>query len=143
MTNNIEAQINAQIVLDHIEQHPNLHEQVSWAGKSACGTTGCVAGWTVMLCDGWKYDEMWGLVDAEGNTARNAYVFREATASLGLEEEEARELFSLKNKETAREALRYIAHGKQIDWEKIASEYDTEQINFFPGWFTHYSSPRS
>lgn len=55
----------AGMVLEHIEAHPETHDQFSWivtdwkewAGDSlpsmaelqSCGTTACVAGWTVLL----------------------------------------------------------------------------------------------
>lgn len=35
--------------LDHIEAHPERHEQGVWVRKSVnCGTAGCIAGWVVV-----------------------------------------------------------------------------------------------
>lgn len=36
-------------VLDHIDAHPDQHDQGRWFRKTACGTAGCFAGWTVAL----------------------------------------------------------------------------------------------
>jgi hypothetical protein len=36
-------------VLEHIEQHPEQHDQESWSMRTDCGTTACAAGWTVLL----------------------------------------------------------------------------------------------
>lgn len=34
-------------VIEHIERHPEGHENGSWFGTDACGTTRCIAGWTL------------------------------------------------------------------------------------------------
>lgn len=36
-------------VRDHIRAHPEQHDQFYWVRKSECGTTGCIAGWAVLL----------------------------------------------------------------------------------------------
>lgn len=36
-------------VLDWIDAHPEQHDQARWFQKTACGTAGCFAGWTVVL----------------------------------------------------------------------------------------------
>jgi hypothetical protein len=41
----------ADRVLGHIKANPQSHDQNYYAAQSACGTTGCVAGWTVFLED--------------------------------------------------------------------------------------------
>lgn len=39
----------AQRVRDQIVQHPESHNQKVWVQETSCGTTACVAGWTVIL----------------------------------------------------------------------------------------------
>lgn len=39
----------AERVLQHVEAHPELHHQGHWMKRTACGTTACLAGWTVLL----------------------------------------------------------------------------------------------
>lgn len=39
----------AYAVLDHIDAHPEQHDQSRWFQKTTCGTTGCFAGWAVVL----------------------------------------------------------------------------------------------
>lgn len=40
----------AQKVLDHIEAHPERHDQHRWVDNPYdCGTSACLAGWTVLL----------------------------------------------------------------------------------------------
>lgn len=36
-------------VRDHIVAHPEQHDQATWAEKTECGTTACVAGWALIL----------------------------------------------------------------------------------------------
>lgn len=36
-------------ILDQITQHPETHNQGSFANRDACGTTYCVAGWACVL----------------------------------------------------------------------------------------------
>jgi hypothetical protein len=36
-------------VLEHIEQHPEQHDQGTWSMRTDCGTTACAAGWAVLL----------------------------------------------------------------------------------------------
>jgi hypothetical protein len=48
--------LNAELayrVLDHIDAHPEQHDQGLWfAEKYECGTVACFAGWTAMLAGG-------------------------------------------------------------------------------------------
>lgn len=39
-------------VLDYIDANPQLWEQTSWYKETECGTTGCFAGWGVLLAGG-------------------------------------------------------------------------------------------
>ena len=122
----------AQKVLDHIELHPEKHDQQAWANTSnACGTTGCIAGWTVMLCHDWKVasNSGIGLKGPHEEYVTHQEIVEVAGETYGLDYGDAKMLFSLNEKETAREALRYIANGKQIDWDKISKEYNTSRMN--------------
>ena len=38
-----------QAVVDAIHNDPKSHDQTTWARKTDCGTSYCVAGWTVVL----------------------------------------------------------------------------------------------
>lgn len=52
----------AKQVLDFVSQHPEKHNQLWWMGRedsydhnddvNVCGTTGCIAGWTVIFATG-------------------------------------------------------------------------------------------
>lgn len=75
-------------ILTFIELHPERWDQGSWWDTGACGTTGCLAGWTVVLADplfgpdqAWAFDPLSCDIDFR---ARNL---------LGLSEEQAHELF--------------------------------------------------
>jgi hypothetical protein len=40
-------------VMDHVDAHPEQHDQTLWWNPEAdCGTAGCFAGWTVLLSGG-------------------------------------------------------------------------------------------
>jgi len=39
-------------VMNHIELHPNQHDQTVWAERTVCGTAMCFAGWAVVLSGG-------------------------------------------------------------------------------------------
>jgi hypothetical protein len=39
----------SRMVLDHILANPHLHDQMSFAQNTPCGTTHCIAGWAVEL----------------------------------------------------------------------------------------------
>lgn len=129
MTPTFEQQQNARTVLDHIEMFPERHDQGSWAspGSNICGTTACVAGWTAILCLGW--DEK-----AVSMNMGNEDIVTAASRALGLNsttqwtENNVGHLFFLSSEETAKEALRYIANGKEIDWETIKKSYDVSGI---------------
>ena len=138
METSIEAQMNAQIVLNHIELHPEAHNQQAWASQThECQTAGCIAGWTVMLVDGWKIEDAeYPLAENQRYAVKfftdgNRHPDTRAMELLGLSTTDAEKLFFLHSEATAREALRYIANGKQIDWEKIGSEYDIRSMSEF------------
>lgn len=129
----------AQKVLDHLTENPHLHNQYLWAGQHGCQTAGCIAGWTTMLCDeytpvfskifpateinGIAYDQLDYYLDFDGNLVHELDTPSIAAEKLGLNDKDKYLLFSCSKEEVAREALRYIANGKQIDWVKLAKEY--------------------
>lgn len=39
----------AEKVLQQVEQHPETHDQNHWMRRNSCGTTACLAGWTVSI----------------------------------------------------------------------------------------------
>lgn len=124
-----EQQENAAKVLDFLESHKDQHNQGFWmSANSSCGTAGCVAGWTTILCGDMtevKYENGHTYyVDKEGNYRRTHCAPEIASDVLGLENEYDRSmLFGCESEKVAREALRYMAHGKQIDWVKLREDY--------------------
>jgi hypothetical protein len=67
-----------------LRAHPNLHRQSTWA----CGTTACIAGWTVALNEG-KQAGDW--LSDDDFTSRN--FAQPARHILGLSRDEAHALF--------------------------------------------------
>jgi hypothetical protein len=39
----------ARAVLDHLDAHPEAHNQYRWGFRGECGTTACIAGWALIL----------------------------------------------------------------------------------------------
>jgi hypothetical protein len=70
-------------VMDHITAHPEEHDQESWAIRRDCGTTMCVAGWTVHFA-GHVID--WSEDDSESCTVdgNRALISDTAQADLGI-----------------------------------------------------------
>lgn len=86
-------------VIAHIDEQPDRLNQDWWvARKAECGTTGCIAGWTVMLAGDeidWVEDSGGGqtacsCIDAEGNPH---FILDRARWLLGLTRGEAIHLF--------------------------------------------------
>src|SRR5437763_16587458 len=86
-------------VLEHIEKHPDEYDQNRWCwlkdeqqDGEYCGTTGCVAGWAVLLStpvEGWK-----DMPSSRVNTIEMSRFYRDKAASLlGLTYDEANRLF--------------------------------------------------
>ncbi len=72
-------------VLDHIDAHPEQHDQRSWTEKVGCGTVACFAGWTCLLSGDEPVPDDDGDIDVEvwvdGNIVR---IPQRATHLLGL-----------------------------------------------------------
>lgn len=106
----------AQWVLDTITQHPEMHNQEYWE-SNICGTVRCVGGWAL-----WAHG-----YSAEDETSIAAELLGLETVEEGCyccedikgPGPDADRLFHWTNDAQAVEALRYIANGKEIDWEKV------------------------
>lgn len=80
-------------VLNHIETHPEQHNQSSWGVKTECGTTACFAGWTLLMF-GKPEDILW-LDNFALSTPHDSYDDVDDIAGdiLGLEEDQRPALF--------------------------------------------------
>lgn len=77
--------------LEHIDAHPEEHDQRHWAQRTPCGTKLCLAGTAVVLSG---YDIRWGedaIVSAQ--TTTGAYIEDLAQEQLGLNDSAANWLF--------------------------------------------------
>lgn len=98
----------ARQIWDHLNEHPDEHNQHSWiSGNEKCGTTRCIAGWAVFFAFG-----------RDIRLSTDGY-FEMGGQLLGLDEDEACHLFLGTGNRAAMEALQYIAKGDPIDWEAI------------------------
>jgi hypothetical protein len=82
-------------VMTHIHDYPEGWRQCAWGQQDAsCGTTGCVAGWTGYLANGWEaawwHGELTGFLGPDGKMWAVGMAAREL---LNLNEAEARVLF--------------------------------------------------
>jgi hypothetical protein len=62
----VTARPNAELawrVIDHIDAHPDQHDQGHWVRQTDCGTTACFAGWTTILSGDRPVTELPGYVD--------------------------------------------------------------------------------
>jgi hypothetical protein len=104
----------AQMVLELIQLHPEMHNQQDWIIQprdprtTLCHSTLCVAGWAQWLHEGVVCDE-------NADTAGARY--------LGLDEDDADLLFYSGNAR-ALAALECVARGEKINWEVV---YQNEQ----------------
>lgn len=110
-------------VLDHIEAHPETHDQDTWGQRTECGTTLCFAARALALAGGvfeWYESvdggELIGQVALPGQPTAGG-VERTAKELLGLDRVEVEELF-FRAREVAdvREVCEQIAHraGEQL-----------------------------
>lgn len=144
--------INSELIdriADHIEQHPEVHNQGSWYGDprlaldaiqaqkpaaitvresidpDACNTTCCVAGWAAVLAD----DELFTQVIARSerwfpgdHDDRWIDLGRQL---LGIDEDEARLLFyAMIPTEQMVELLRYLARNGELKRELLTAPED-------------------
>lgn len=89
---------NLILLRDYLWAHPEEHNQTSWARKSSCGTTRCLAGTAAFLA-GKEIDWSRGAVLAgtgitvTARTTDGLWIEEVAQEWLGLDPEEANELF--------------------------------------------------
>lgn len=132
-----EQQALAQQVLDYIEAHPEEHDQMTWGKQTACGTSMCIAGTAAFLAGVAKfvqYDnkdvpEVEAIIKLDANLidSKESDPFVKVGADLlGLDIADADRLFFCWDEEKAKEALRYVANGKQIDWQKVYHQFAGE-----------------
>lgn len=113
----------AQAILDILRLEPELHRQSIWEDDGlfgavscgpgeteTCGTTRCVGGWAIWLHHG-------SVTAATGDSNSTARVI--AGELLGLDYEDAENLFYNTTDAQAISALEAIAEGRPIDWDEI------------------------
>lgn len=91
-----------EATMQHINDHPETHQQFWWFNQHECGTGGCFAGWTWMIAGN---QPMQSLVRHEDRTLRITdevddditRLRAETTQMLGLTEKEADILFDANN----------------------------------------------
>lgn len=87
-------------VMDFLEEHPERHEQSCWVSAPgqvevdpfSCGTTGCLAGWGVMLM-GYKPDRTRSYCSPDGSESNESLIRGTAVEVFGLTEEQGDVLF--------------------------------------------------
>lgn len=101
----------ARKVLEHIEAHPEEHNQAYFAGRNECGTTACIAGHTLLVSGQYHL----GAFDGEEfefiQSATGEYVIASDTAQemLGLTQDQRETLFfSLQDEGEALDYLRSL-----------------------------------
>lgn len=106
---------------DYIAAEPHRYRQGEWYDEDECGTTACVAGWTVVLHDG-------DVPRTECGTPYDPGIDRYAQEYLGIDDETAEELFNpcwrpagyrhnhshARDAELVRDALYRLADGASI-----------------------------
>lgn len=115
-----ETQAMAQRVLDYIHEHPEQHDQKQFFGASYdCGTTMCIAGTALFLEYGIQSDSAFYQRDF-GLTFTDV-----AGPLLGLDENEADDLFYKMDNEIAVQMLKCIIAGDEYGFRAYA-EYETD-----------------
>ena len=118
-----EQQELAEKVYEQITQHPETHNQRVWIDeRAACGTAACVAGWAIALSPltNYRIDEYGPKFTELGD----GLYFGTAQYLLGIDGTEASRLFHTDLKhDVVVEAVKYLANGKDVDWQKLKTEY--------------------
>ena|ERR1044072_3322045 len=103
-----EQKARAYAVLDHINAHPELHEQTTWMSKKEGGKIiGCFAGWTCLLAGDkpvFGHPFVTNRV-VSSSSKRRCSIYGRARYLLGLTPKEEEELFQSHN---TRNGLRNI-----------------------------------
>jgi hypothetical protein len=77
-------------VMDWIAAHPERHDQTTFLASTACGTAGCIAGWTVLFT-GWQWPGLGSKVIARDGSHWS--IVTAAMDELGLTERQGEALF--------------------------------------------------
>jgi len=130
----------AQLVLEIIQLHPDMHDQQEFMyctecdgsvsdcvctglggvalERSTCNTTLCIAGWTQFIHEGRVVDSCTRCVVDNVHRGLHTEVIHAAARYLGLSLGDADKLFYASN-ERAPVALGYVARGEPIDWDEV------------------------
>lgn len=117
-------------VRDFLVENPNCHEQDSFA----CGTRGCVAGWTVALrLEAKVGTDLEELLDVVFSIESNKSIARQARDILGLTKEEASALFySAASNEDAMELLNVLIEREKGDvYDESLLEIYIKEVEHF------------
>lgn len=111
----------ARRILAWLVAHPDAHDQAKWndskghpdeaeaavsRGRMHCGTTCCIAG-AIALADGWSWEQVYY------DTGDDSSVATHAAKRLGLDYEEAYDLFHTMNEEASLRGLARVANGER------------------------------
>lgn len=111
----------AQAVLDYIHTYPEAHDQEVVKGEAAtttpCGTSMCIAGTAIALKNNIKslldWEDYWDEKDLGAQSHSDAAWVKEAREILGLDEDEAIDLFFEYDEETAVQKLKHVVVGEE------------------------------
>lgn len=113
-------------VMQHIDDHPELHEQWHWFNE--CGTAACFAGWTCLLGGLKKADGYSSRVELSKRPLDSAAARDAACQLLGLDDDEAELLFHAGNtRDELRLMVKDLVNGDQL---RTRDEYDREAGEF-------------
>lgn len=84
--------------LEHVTEHPEEHNQGTWASRTGCGTTGCLAYWIATFA-GHKVAWMRPLIGVELAcfTTQDKPIGQVAAREAGLSPAQAKQLFNGNN----------------------------------------------
>ncbi len=116
--------------LDHIDAHPELHQQGEWLVTLDCGTGGCLAGWVVLqeypeaeLVRTWA-DEPGYFSHVKAGEEVISVPF-EAARLLGVNEDQSLALFTSENTIGQLRAMRdALADNPAATWDELVGVAD-------------------
>lgn len=125
-TTTIDPQELAQAVHDQILLHPETHDQTAYFGVGSCGTTACVAGWSLKLAGCKQHSDDRGLTTGRwAHPAAGERTYRIpnlAAQLLGLSLDDAGWLFfDERTREEVLDGLEAIANGDREKFAEISS----------------------
>lgn len=120
-----------EAILNIIKNHPEKHYQGNWGRKTDCGTTACIAGWAGILTDTAHFETLGKTVAGEPMitlTIKPEYPAETFVSLgeelLGIDWEDASELFYLLNEEAAIYALEEYLKTGEFDWDAIKDRFN-------------------